>query len=204
MALLDGELDRIKYELGFNALNVGAEPYVGVAAIFSQVIQPYLRSGATTTSVTSVVAATSATPVSLTLASATGFAAFARVVVDVDDLQEVATVRSISGSAITVPLLKAHSGTYPVTVEGGESIVRGLLTRLRNIDQSISDASSSAGIKRVDEIEFFGDTVASSAFSVLTGQQKYWRSELCRVLFGVGDISQLRGGGRGASRLSVY
>lgn len=203
MALLDGELDFIKYSLGFNALNVGAEPYVGIAAIFSQVIQPYLRSGATTTSATSVTVATTATPVALTLTSATGFSAFARVVIDVDDLQEVATVRSVSGSAITVALLKAHSGTYPVTVEGGESIVRGILGRLRGLDQSIANSSSEAGIKRVDEIEFFGAGESKTAFDALLGQQKYWRSELCRVLFGVGDISQLRGG-RGSSRLSVY
>lgn len=42
MALLDSELARIKWHLGFNLLDVGATPYIGVAAIFEQVIQPTL------------------------------------------------------------------------------------------------------------------------------------------------------------------
>ncbi len=202
MALLNSELEFIKFSLGFNVLTVGAVPYISIAQIFEQVIQPYMSSGASTTSSTTVVVATTATPVALTLASATGFDAFARVVIDVDDLQEVATVRSISGSAITVPLLKAHTGTYPVTVEGGESIIRGLLNRLRTIEQSIADTSSSAGIKKVDEIEFFGDGKSKTSFELLQGQQAYWRSELCRALFGVGDLRQL--GRRGSVRTEMY
>ena len=30
MPILDSELDRIRAELGYNLLNVGAEPYIGV------------------------------------------------------------------------------------------------------------------------------------------------------------------------------
>lgn len=202
MSLLDSELTRIRYELGFNALNVGAEPYIGVSALFDQVIQPYLRSGASTTSTTSVTTSTAPRPVSLTLASVTGFSAGARIVVDVDARQEIGTIQSVSGSTVSVLLSLAHSGTYPVTVEGGESIVRGLLAKLRAIESKIESASDKAGIKQVDEIEFFGGGAggkSESPFDALVRQQTYWCQELCRVLFGVGDIRQLRSRGRGGS-----
>jgi hypothetical protein len=46
--LTDSEISRLKYETGFNLLTVGAEPYIGVTALFSQVIQPFLsEDGAT-------------------------------------------------------------------------------------------------------------------------------------------------------------
>ncbi len=198
MALLDSEVARIKYELGFNILTVGAEPYIGIAAIFSQVIQVYMGSGASTTSTTAVTAATTATPVTLTLASGTGFNRFDRVVIDVDDRQEIVTVENISGASLTVLLTKAHSGTYPVTVEGGESIVRGILGKLRAIETQISDAGSSAGIKKVDEIEFFGND-RGTQMTTLLGLQKHWREELRRALFGTGGESS-----GNTTRLSLY
>ena len=46
MALLDSELARIRYELGVNLMTLGAEPFIGVMVLFSQVIQPYLSTGA--------------------------------------------------------------------------------------------------------------------------------------------------------------
>src|SRR5215471_2659866 len=120
MALLDAELNRIRYELGYPGLSVLAEPYIGIAAVFTRIVQPYLLSGASSTSSTAVTAATAPTLVTLTLASATGFDAGARVVIDVDARQEMVTVESVSGSTISVLLKLAHTGTYPVTVEGSE------------------------------------------------------------------------------------
>ena len=87
MALLDAEIARIKAELGYNILTTGAVPYIGITQVFEQVIQSNVLAGATTTSSTSVSAATSATPSTLTLADATGFVAGARAVIDVDDRQ---------------------------------------------------------------------------------------------------------------------
>jgi hypothetical protein len=156
VSLLDSEVEAIKAELGYNILTIGALPYVGHSQLFSAVVQPYMGAGASTTSSTAVTAATAPTPVTLTLASATGFATFARVVVDVDDRQEVATVQALSGSTITVLLSLAHTGTYPVTVEGGETLVRAQLGVLRTINTQIVAAASTAGIKRVDVIEFYG------------------------------------------------
>lgn len=184
MALLDSEIARCKYELGYNLLTISAEPYIGVARVFELVIQPNLLAGATTTSataVTAVAAGALASPVTLTLGSVTGFSAGDRVVVDVDDRQETATVQSVAGSTITVLLTKTHSGTYPVTVERGETVVREILARLRGIaDKLGTSAAQQIGIKQVDEIEFFGGM--HGVRYELTRLQSYWRNELASAL----------------------
>ena len=208
MPLLDAELARIKHELGFNLLSIGAEPYIGITRVFEQVVLPNLSDGALTTSATDVVAVTAGappSPVTLTLASATGFAMMAQVIVDVDGLQETSTVQSVSGDTITVPLRYAHSGTYPVAVESGVSMVREYLARLRKVALAIERFGPRAGIKKVNEIEFFGGAsgraVEASGYQTLSQMQRAWRRELCMMLFGVGSIGQLAGGG---SRMSVY
>lgn len=208
MALLASEVQRLRYELGFNVLSVGAEPYIGVSQLFEQVIAPYLTSGAVTTSNTPVTAASAPTPVTLTLASITGVASGAVVIVDVDSLQERATIRNLSGSTIDVLLQKAHSGTYPVTVEGGESIIRAILTKLQVIaglgdqDSALDEVLAVAGVKKVDEIEFFGGgSSAESPMQAVFRLREYWRDELASAI----GIDRLNGGDSGAgSNLSVY
>ena len=185
MALLDSELARIKWHLGFNLLDVGATPYIGVAAIFEQVIQPYLSGGATTTCATAVTAASTPTPVTLTLASATGFTAMDPVIVDVDSRQERATVQRVNGSTITVILSLAHTGTYPVTVEGGEAIIRSILGNCDAASAAYASAISSAGIKQLGrgEIEWFGDGAGSSGLLTSTKRAlTHWRNELASAL----------------------
>lgn len=196
MALLTSELRRMRYELGYNVLDVGAEPYIGVSALFESVIQTYMQSGATTTSTTTVAAASEPTPVTITLASATGFSAFDTVWVDVDSRQESATVQSVSGSTITLLLSLAHTGTYPVTVEGGEAIVRSILRKLVAIGDELGDgASGSAGIKRVDEIEFFQDSASDGGRTAsLQKLRDYWRDELASAL-GIVRLNKPRGCG---------
>lgn len=180
MALTDAEVWQCKYELGFNLLTAGAEPYIGVTALFDQVISPFLTAATETTSSTSVTAATSPTPVTLTLASASGFAAGEVVVVDVDSRQERATIQSLTGSDITVQLTLAHSGTYPVLLEGPESIVRTLLLRLRNAGSAqVSSGTTSAGIKQVDEIQFFE---GGERYRMLHAERMRLRDELSAVL----------------------
>ncbi len=72
MALTTAEVRRVKYELGYNTLAVGAEPYFSYVSVFDQVIQPYLTAGTATTSDTEVDAVSAGdppSPVTLTLAS---------------------------------------------------------------------------------------------------------------------------------------
>lgn len=184
MALLESEIIRLRYECGYNLLNAGAEPYVSVVAIFNQVIARYMQAGAKTTSSTTVTASTSPAPVTLTLASATGFEENARVWIDVDGRQEVATIQSLSGAAMTVQLMNAHTGTYPVTVDGGEGIVRSLLRRLDEVQKAIALGYQSAGIKKVDEVEFYGNSypTGGSRIRMLYDAQMRIRDELCNAL----------------------
>lgn len=183
MALSDAEVMRIKAELGYNVLTIGALPYVGYTALFDQIIQPYMQAGAATTSTTTVAAATTATPATLTLASGTGFASGNRVVIDVDDRQEVVTAQNVSGTSLTALLTLAHSGTYPVTVEGGETLIREQLARLRAINAQITAAPGTAGIKRVDVIEFYGGgSGGASQIDVLYKQRDRARDELASML----------------------
>ena len=200
MALSTAELTRIKAELGWNVLSTGAEPFIGVAMVFDQVIATYMTAGATTTSATTVAASTTPAPATLTLASATGFATGARIWLDVDDRQESATVQNLSGAAVTVLLTKAHSGTYQVYVDGGEGIVRELLARIRAVKDELAGIFGEGALKQVDEVAFYqtGMTLFGSTAKALM----FWRDELASVL---GDVSLnrwRRGSGGGA--LSVY
>lgn len=200
MALLDAEIARIKAELGYSLLTIGAIPYIGITQVFEQVIQANVLAGAATTSSTSVSAQSSPTPVTITLASATGFAVGCRVVVDVDDRQETATAQSLSSTSLTLQLSKTHSGTYPVTVEGGESIVREILNRIRAVKSNMATSFGAGALRKVDEIEFYNSGGASQ-FGSLGDELSYWRDELAAAL-GIESMWARRRAG--AQRLAVY
>ncbi len=201
MALLDSEIQRIKYELGYNVLTSSASPYVDYVSYFDQIVQPYTSSGAATTSTTTVTAASSPTPVTLTLASGTGFATGARVVIDEDDRQEVVTAQLVSSNSLTVLLQLAHTGTYRCTVEGGESIVREILKRIRDVKNELGSTFGSGSLKKVDEIEWYQSGGTSTAFGNLGDQLTFWRNELSSAL-GIASMWAYRQSG--AQRCSVY
>lgn len=213
MALLTSEITRIKAELGYPLLSVNAEPMIGIHAVFEQIIQPYTLSGATTTSATTVEAVSTPTPVALVLTAATGFVPGSVVVVDVDSRQERATIQSSVGSSITVQLSLPHTGTFPVTVEGGESIIREILLELRKLAQGMNGAQSvmaslqsRLGLKKVDEVEFFGggNTLAAQGLDPMSQTlqlREYWRDELARCL-GIPRLNSKSAAG--GSEIGVY
>ncbi len=208
MALTTSEVRRIKYELGYGLLSVSAEPYISYVSLFDQIIQPYLTAGSATRSSTAVTAETTPTPVTLTLVSASGISVGDRVVIDVDSLQESSTIQALTGTAMTVVLMGAHTGSYPVEVEGGVTIVRAILRKLQAISglganassDAISQALATVGIKKVDEIEFFGGSSSESRIGQVKSLQNYWRDELASVL----GIVRLNVGGGGGSAISMY
>lgn len=209
MALLTSEVMRIKAELGYNVLTINSEPMIGHHAVFEQVIQPYTQGGASTTSSTPVTAATAPTPTSLVLASATGFSAGDIVVIDVDARQERATIQSLAGATATVQLTGAHSGTYPVVVEGGETMIRTCLRQLYLLSEGMNGTAgtlttirSRVGLKKVEDVEFFGggSTLASQGIDPLQQVlqlQDFWRDKLASIL-GIPRLNKAGGGG-GAS-----
>jgi hypothetical protein len=193
VALLTSEIQRLRWELGYNTMGVAAEPYVEYHGALDRIISLYLNGGAVTTSTTEVTASTTPAQVTLTLADATGFAQFAPVIVDVDSRQERATVQGVSGPTISLLLTKAHGGTYPVTVEGGESIVRDLLKKLENVNERTSAASATAGLKRAEDIEWYGNASGGTG-SVIKDQwalRMYWRDQLASAL-GVTNLWRVR------------
>lgn len=194
MPLTTGELDRIRAELGYNVLNVGAEPYIGVQAIFAQVIAPYLREGLETTTSTQVTASVSGAIARLIVADPTGLSLHSRVAIDVDDFLEVATVRELSGPTIAVYLKKEHSGTYTVTTDGGLQIVRECLASLYKTQLLIDDLDGTGSLKKVDEVEFY-DVRGKSWLQNLVAQQEHWRDRL-RATLGIErkPINASRGG----------
>jgi hypothetical protein len=214
VALTNAEVQTIRRELGYPNYDNAAAAYVGTEALFEQVIQPYLLGSAQTTSSTPVTAALEPTPQTLTLASATGFAAGDVVIVDVDARQERATISHLSGTAATVQLSLAHSGTYPVVLEGVESAIRDILKELRLIaggmngnKSELTKMLSHLGIKKIEgEIEWFGGggSLASQGIdplTLLTKMRESWRDELASVL----NIPRLNGrNGSGGTSISVY
>lgn len=200
MALLQSELERCKAELGYTLIGVG-QPYIGgVTALFEQVVQPYLSAGASTTSSTSVTPTSPVTPQNITLASATGFSLLARVVVDVDARQEIVTVQTLSGATLTALFTKTHSGTYPVTVEGGESLVRSKLTELVAAHTERGKAKGRGALKEITGDLGWYDT-KMSAFQSVSQEIAVLRDELAALL-GVENLwNRKRAAG---ARLSVY
>ena len=200
MALLDSEITRIRAELGYNVMGLAALPYMGITAIFDSVIQAYIKAGAVTSSGSPVSASLLPLPQSLVLLSAVGFHVGDRIVVDVDSRQEVVTVQNLVGSTTTALLSKAHSGTYPVTVEGGESIVRGYLQQVLLINGpggTLERLRSRVGIAKVDEIEFFGGAAGAASagkdpMSQVMQLLDYWRDMLASSL-GVENRNSMRG-----------
>lgn len=201
MALLDSEIARIRFELGYNVMGVEAEPYITYFGSLDRVIKLYLNAGATTTSSTTIAVAETPTQRTLTLVSATGFSAGATIYVDVLPQQERAMIQSVSGSTIVVYLQKAHVGTYPITVDGGEAIIRDKLAQLYDIDDKMSAALNTAGLKRVDDIEFYGGTKATSQAVMLQQLRDMRRDELASAL-GVANLHRLRRSG--SQCVSVY
>lgn len=200
MALSTSELQRIKAELGWNVLSTGAEPYIGVAMVFEQVIAVYMTAGAETTSATTVPATTEPKLRDITLTSATGFAVGSRIWLDVGDNQESTTVQSVTGAVVRALLSKPHSGTYPVYVDGGESIVRELLARIKGVKDELAGIFGEGALKKVDEVEFYatGMTLFGSTGKALM----FWRDELASA---IGDVSLNRWRRRsGGGSMSVY
>lgn len=208
MALVQSELWRIKRELGYPLTTIGALPYVEYIALFEQVILPFLQTGADTLCSTEVAeedVANGPVQTRLTLDDVTGFHVWDKVFLDVDDSQEIVTIQSMSAGSITALVKKPHgsNGKYPVIVDGGVAQVRSILKRIDSLHGQIAGMPETAGIKRVEEIEFFGSrTGGSSQFKDALQQREDARRELSEAI-GVPYLRKMRSGSA-SSRVEVY
>ncbi len=200
--LTDDEIARIKLEAVDTVLSYGAIPYFGVRSIYD-VIRDNVNSSSVTPT-TSATAITAAGPTTITLASATGYAAGQRIVIDCDDAREVVTIRSLSGAVASIVATKTHGGIYPIEVESALTIVRGMLSDLVTLEQSQrAQVNSALGLKRVDEVEWNTDNGGIAA--AFHRQRTLLRTELAEVC-GVGWIIRdaLARRGSGGSSFEAY
>jgi hypothetical protein len=222
MALRWEDVQRLKWETGYNAVNIGAELYVlnGYAAVFDSAIAPYLIDQGSTSS-TPVLAASPPANVQLTLASnpqvggnAVGstvygnvFQVGSKIVVDVGPNQETdVIVQVISGLVITVQLTNAHFAPYPVVLQAGEFLARRILARLDTIDAQLRGyAPAVAGLAKADEVEFHANKKGRSGqqdpFQSLMDQRDMGRRDLCALL-GIENLWEKRNRHPAASNLS--
>lgn len=184
MALVDAEIQSLRFHLGYGNVSTGAYPYVsdGWHEVFESVISPNLQDGAETTSATAVTAGSTTT---ITVASGTDLVSNARLVIDVGDNAEIVVARNVSGVSVTAYFVNAHTGTYPVALMSGIARLRMMLhaadkawTHLQS-----SGLSTGAGVKKVDEVEFF-DPRSGGKSAQLAGARAHYESI-------VGDISSL-------------
>jgi hypothetical protein len=174
--LSDEEIDRIKAELFDNVLGVGATPYFNIRGVYS-VIQDYVTSSATDPTTSSTTVST-AGPTTISVASASGLSAGTRIVIDVDQQRETVTVRNVSGTTLSVICSKLHSGTYPVEIESGITIVRGFLSDLANLEQVRTvEAFAALGLKQVDEV-VWQDGQSGNLLSLIHAAKTELRSKL--------------------------
>lgn len=178
-------MNRIKVEVFDNALSLGAVPYIGVHAIYDIINQYVVSSSVAPTTSTTAVTTLGAT--TLTLASATGFAAAQRVQLDTDDARETVTIRALTGSSASVVCQRLHAGTYPVEVESALTLVRGILSDLITVEQRFRAALPILGLKKVDEAEWFGGKGETAIGPAIEQAKTILRLQLVRAC-GLGAI----------------
>lgn len=207
MSLRDEEVVRIKAELGYNITGVGADVYIAYTAVFDRAVQPYLIDPSTTSS-TAVTAVAGGASVALTLASnppslsstqSNAFVVGSKVVVDVGAAQETSIITSLNGLSATMVLANAHSGTYPVVLQGAEQFIRDILTRIDAIQaEMLNVAPKTAGLQAlVGELEFVSGGSSRgrpgrNKFEELLFQRTIARRDLAAAI-GVPYLADVRG-----------
>lgn len=179
--LTSAEIEAVRFHLDYGNISVGGYPYTpdGYFELFTNVVAEYLTTGAETTAATAV---TADTIVTVTPASMTGITANSRLVIDVDTDQEIVVVKSVTPTTFTARFAKAHTGTYPVAVDSGVQRLRRLLALAEAAYAALTseDTGAAAGVKKVDEIEFFGGA-KNSGTSVLDGKLAHYRAIVERI-----------------------
>lgn len=199
--LTDDECARIKSECLDHVLATGANPYITTKYVYDLIRDNVVSSSvAPTTSSTAVSTPGAAV---LTLASITGFTAGQRVVLDDDDARETVTIRAVAGNTISVVCRYAHAGTYRVQVESPVTIVRGILSDLITTEQGERSQFLTAGIKRADEVEFFGRGEGSVS-DVMAERRARLRDQLARTCGISWILNEGRAYERGPSSFEQY
>lgn len=203
--MTESEIEATRFHLNYGNIGVGGYPYTpdGFLELFEDVISQYLTTGAETTASTATTAdaITAVTP-----ASMTDIAANVRLVIDTDTDQEVVVVKSTTATTFTARFAKAHMGTYPVAVESGLTRLRMLLADAEKAFRELTsvDTASYAGLKKVDEIEFHGNSKTGTN-GVFDGKMEHYKAIVARISSLVRvPVNCPDGGGCGGTTLETY
>lgn len=159
MALTTEEIESLRFHLGYGNIGAMGAPYTPdtFLEIFSQVVSPNLSTGTETSATTAITAGAT---VVVTPAAMTDIAAYGTLVVDVGEDAEVVVVKAVTVSTFTAAFAKAHSSAgYPIATMSGTARLRMLLWDADAAWKVLNSKGiiSRAGIKKVDEVEFFED-----------------------------------------------
>lgn len=169
--LTDSEIESLRFHLGYGNIGADGAPYTqdSFLEVFQGVVAPNLSTGEETESSTAITAGsvTTVTPVSMT-----GITAYSSLVVDTGEQAETVMVRSVGIATFSAYFAKAHSGTYPIATMCGVARLRMLLWDADAAWRALNSQSigSAVGLKKVDEVEFFGSE------SQLDGRSEHYKS----------------------------
>ncbi len=200
MAMTDAEIEATRFHLGYGNLDFGAYPYTedGFKQIFRDVVAPNLTVGAETTATGSTVGG--GAPSTVTPVAMDEIAVHSRLVIDAGDATETVVVSAVTATTFTARFSLAHSGGYPVCVASGQTRLRQLLHQCDKAwDACLSqNIGGTAGIKKVDEIEFFG------GFSVLKERLFQYKNIVLQLSSLVRVEPQWLNQGGGRTQLEAY
>jgi len=182
VTLSSAEIESLRFHLGYGNVGLGALPYTqdGYWSVFDSIVSPYLGTG-TETSATTAITAGSTTVV--TPAAMTGIAVYGQLVIDVDDLTEVVTVKAATISTFTATFAKAHADTgYPIATMSGKARLRMLLREADAAWREVSGVSiaASSGLKSVDKADVVWQDSGSSN-PALSGRLFHYRTVVSSI-----------------------
>jgi hypothetical protein len=199
MALSTSEIESLRHHLGYGNIGATAGAYSpdGFRDLFTDVISPTLSTGTETTATTAVTAGSTTT---VTPAAMTDISANVALVVDTGSQAESVIVKATTATTFTAYFEKAHTAAgYPIATMSGLARLRLLLWDADKAWMGLNSSSvgNTAGIKRVDEIEFFGKGQA-----VLKGKSEHYKS----IVWSISHLVQVapRWAERGGTRLEAY
>jgi hypothetical protein len=166
MALTAGEVEALRFHLGYGNVDILALPYTndGFWFTFNTIVASYLTTGTETSSTTAITAGAT---VVVTPAAMTGIDVYSQLVVDVAEQAELVTVKAVTSTTFTAHFAKSHAVSgYPIATMSGLSRLRMLIHDADAAWKALSDLTiaKTAGLKSVDQdsvVWFGGGSVMS-------------------------------------------
>lgn len=201
-AVSDAEREALRFHLCYGNVSVSGYPYTpdGFIELFRDVVQPNLTTGEETTATTAIAAGA---VVTVTPVAMTGISVYSRLMVDVGDAAEIVVVKAVTGSTFSAAFVNAHTSTgYPVAVFSAVARLRMLLHSADRAWAGVqgTDVGADAGIKKVDETEFYQGGKGGVVLEGLTRQYETIVASISSLV----RVPVANGGGGRCTQLEAY